>query len=237
MGKCMFLRKGSKHEAPSVKFADSTWEQIIDACKTNTVPDTWLVGDQKTMTINGADYIVDIIGKNHDDYADGSGKAPLTFQLHDCYATSYRMFPNPKPSEVYTWMYSEMRNTSIPAILALMPSEVQAGLKEVSKTTCTGNGSSAFVYTNDKLFLLSEFEVFGEKTYAGAYYGANEGVQYDYYLAANKTIKHQDGNAVRWWLRSPCLDNNNNHCMVNESGNADIWGYGSAYGVAFAFCF
>ena len=71
-------------------FADNTWAQIIDACHKNKVPATWVVGNQKTMTINGVDYLVDIIGKNHDTYSDG-GTAPLTFQLHDCYATTYQM--------------------------------------------------------------------------------------------------------------------------------------------------
>ena len=66
-------------------FANNTWEQIIEACHNNAVPDTWKVADQKPMTINGVDDQIDIIGKNHDDYADGSGKAPLTFQLHNSY--------------------------------------------------------------------------------------------------------------------------------------------------------
>lgn len=60
-------------------FANNTWEQIIAACHNNEVPETWKVADQKTMAIGGVDYLIDIIGKNHDDYSDGSGKAPLTF--------------------------------------------------------------------------------------------------------------------------------------------------------------
>lgn len=91
MGHVLFLRKGSVHTAPvtyKANFADNTWAQIIDACHKNQVPETWVVGNQKAMTINGADYVIDIIGKGHDDYADGSGKAPLTFQLHDCIVNS-----------------------------------------------------------------------------------------------------------------------------------------------------
>ena len=72
-------------------FADNDWASIIAACHSGSVPSTWVVGNSKTMTINGASYQVDIIGKNHDDYADGSGKAPLTFQMHTCYATEYKM--------------------------------------------------------------------------------------------------------------------------------------------------
>ena len=66
-------------------FADNDWSAIIAACHSGSVPSSWVAGNSKTMTINGASYQVDIIGKNHDTYASG-GKAPLTFQLHDCYA-------------------------------------------------------------------------------------------------------------------------------------------------------
>lgn len=71
-------------------FADATWAEVVKACELNLVPDTWEVGDQKAMTINGADYLIDIIGKDHDFY-NGGGKAPLTFQMHDCYGTKYVM--------------------------------------------------------------------------------------------------------------------------------------------------
>ena len=70
-------------------FADNSWAAIIAACQAREVPDTWAVGDSKPMTIGGADYQIDIIGENHDSYTDGSGTAPLTFQMHDCYGTDY----------------------------------------------------------------------------------------------------------------------------------------------------
>lgn len=71
-------------------FADNTWAQVIAACQRGTVPETWAVGNQKTMTINGISYQIDIIGKNHDTYTAG-GTAPLTFQLHECYHEKKRM--------------------------------------------------------------------------------------------------------------------------------------------------
>ena len=44
-------------------FADATWEQIIDACHQNAVPDTWVADGTcyKDMEINGTDYRTDII--------------------------------------------------------------------------------------------------------------------------------------------------------------------------------
>lgn len=164
-------------------FADNTWAQIIDACHKNKVPATWAVGNQKTMTINGTAYVIDIIGKNHDDYADGSGKAPLTFQLHDCYADVNRM--NSSNTNSGGWTSCAMRSTHLPAILALMPTEVQNGIREVNKLTSAGNQSSTINITADKLFLLSEIEIFGSVSYSKS----GEGTQYDYYKAGNSKVK------------------------------------------------
>ena len=57
------------------------------------------------MFINGTEYQIDIIGKGHDDYADGSGKAPLTFQLHDCYGELKNM--NSSNTNVGGWTNCE----------------------------------------------------------------------------------------------------------------------------------
>ena len=234
MGHVLFLRKGSVHTAPvtyKANFADNTWAQIIDACHKNQVPETWVVGNQKAMTINGADYVIDIIGKGHDDYADGSGKAPLTFQLHDCYADVNRM--NSSNTNVGGWTSCAMRQTHLPAILALMPTEVQNGIREVNKLTSAGSQSATINTTADKLFLLSEIEIFGSVSYSKS----GEGTQYDYYKAGNSKVKKFNGSADNWWERSPCGSNSTRFCYVYSSGDAYYNGASSAIGVAFGFCF
>ena len=214
------------------KFSDATWEQIIVACRNNIVPETWTVGSQKAMTINGTAYTIDIIGKNHDDYSDGSGKAPLTFQLHDLYATRYQM--NSSSTNNGGWTSCAMRKTHLPAILALMPTEVQNGIREVNKLTSAGSGSSTINTTADKLFLLSEIEIFGKVSYS--MWG--EGTQYDYYKAGNRTVKKEFiGNAYGWWERSPYGSGSTIFCNVRETGGATYNYASSANGVAFAFCF
>lgn len=215
----------------AANFADNTWEQIIEACQTNKIPKTWLVGDQKTMTINGTDYAIDIIGKNHDTYSDGSGTAPLTFQMHDCYATTYAM--NSSNTNSGGWTSSVMRGTRLPAILALMPSEVQNGIKEVNKLTSAGSQSSTINATKDKLFLLSESEIFGTVTYSKS----GEGNQYAYYSAGNSKVKNLSGSAYNWAERSPDGRNSNYFCRVSVSGNADYANPTGLFGVSFAFCF
>ena len=211
-------------------FADNTWEQIIAACQKKIVPTTWKVGDQKAMTIGGTDYLIDIIGINHDTYAAG-GKAPLTFQLHDCYADAKAM--NSSNTNSGGWKNSAMRTTHLPAILALMPTEVQNGIREVNKLTSAGNKSSTINTTADKLFLLSEVEIFGSTTYSAA----GEGTQYDYYKAGNSKVKKRNDSATSWWERSPRAGDSTRFCLVLSGGAADRNGARRAVGVAFGFCF
>lgn len=211
-------------------FADNTWEQIISVCQKGIVPLSWKVGDQKAMTIGGTDYLIDIIGINHDTYTAG-GTAPLTFQLHDCYANTKQM--NRSNKNRGGWTSCAMRSTHLPAILALMPTEVQNGIREVNKLTSAGNHSSTINTTADKLFLLSEVEIFGSTSNSAA----GEGTQYDYYKAGNSKVKNRNGSAADWWERSPDAGGSTGFCMVRRNGNAS--GNGASYvnGVAFGFCF
>lgn len=211
-------------------FADNTWAQIIKACQKNSIPSTWKVGDQKSMTINGMNYVIDIIGINHDTYAAG-GKAPLTFQLHDCYEDTKSM--NSSDTNSGGWTSCAMRSTNLPVILSLMPTEVQNGIREVNKLTSAGNKSSTINTTADKLFLLSEVEIFGSTSYSAA----GEGTQYDYYKAGNSKVKKRNGSAAYWWERSPRASNSAFFCLVGSNGNANADIASNAYGVAFGFCF
>ena len=211
-------------------FADNDWSDIIAACHSDSVPSTWVVGNSKTMTINGASYQVDIIGKNHDTYASG-GKAPLTFQLHDCYADKKAM--NSSNTNSGGWKNSAMRSAHLPAILSKMPTEVQNGIREVNKLTSAGNKSTTINTTADKLFLLSEVEIFGSTNYSVA----GEGTQYDYYKAGNSKVKKQNGSAAAWWGRSPYASDSERFCMVRSNGNANDASTSYARGVAFGFCF
>ena len=212
-------------------FADNTWKKIIDACQRGAVPETWAVGNQKTMTIGGTDYLIDIIGINHDDYSDGSGKAPLTFQLHDCYADTKAM--NSSGTNSGGWTSCAMRQTHLPAILNQMPAEVQSGIREVNKLTSAGRQSSTINTTADKLFLLSEIEIFGSVSNSKK----GEGTQYDYYKAGNSKVKKQNGSAAYWWERSPHASSPTLFCMVRINGTTYSLGASVAQCVAFGFCF
>ena len=211
-------------------FADNDWADIIAACQSGSVPASWVVGNYKDMTINGQQYRIDIIGKNHDTYASG-GTAPLTFQMHDCYDETKQM--NSSNTNSGGWQNSAMRTTHLPAILNMMPAEVKAAIRDVQKKSSAGNQSSSIQTTNDKLFLLSEIEIFGSTTYSFA----GEGKQYDYYKAGNSKVKNLSGSAYGWWERSPYSSYSTSFCYVYSNGNANWYNASGSDGVAFGFCF
>lgn len=228
-----FVTRGLHKKSYNPVFSENEWADIIEACHANEVPDEWVADGTcyKDMLINGTNYRIDIIGKNHDDLADGTGKAPLTFQLHDCYATTYPM--NATNTNVGGWTNCAMRSTHLPAILALMPAEVQEAIREVQKKTSAGNKSSSIQTTNDKLFLLSEIEIFGRTIHSFA----GEGTQYAYYQAGNSKVKNLSGGAYYWWERSPNSRNFTTFCIVDSNVNANAGTASTSFGVAFGFCF
>ena len=231
----VFFRRRGKAFVIDDNFANNSWGTIIEVCQRGIVPNSWAVGDSKMMTIDGKDYQIDIIGKNHDTYYTSGGTAPLTFQMHDCYDTGYDMVDDDNSN--YNgggWHACEMRITHLPAILALMPMEVKEGIRRVNKLTSEGNKSTTLINSADSLFLLSEIEVFGSTTYSVP----GEGTQYAYYKAGRSKIKNTNGSANSWWWeRSPCATNTHSFCEVDDSGQASRATASSTRSVAFAFCF
>ena len=208
-------------------FGNNSWAAIIKACQEKQVPDTWNVGNSCNMTINNKTYAIDIIGKNHDDYADGSGKAPLTFQMHTTYATQYKM--NGAEYNNCGWKNCLVRTSNaFPKLKQVMPAEVVAALKAVTKKTTAGDASSSIDTTSDTLFLLSEIEVQGTRTHSYA----GEGTQYAYYQTAANRKKNR-----AWYLRSPRISSTSCFCRTGWSGEAD-WSVASEVdGIAAAWCF
>jgi hypothetical protein len=182
-------------------FADNTWEQIIAACQEKRIPDTWNVGDSKTMTINGTSYPIIIIGKNHDVYSDGSGTAPLTFRMNECYHQLYTMHGSLGYAQ--GWPSSDMRLGYLPALLTKMPAVVQSSIREVNKETTNGKGAAEKVTVSDKLFLLSESEMTGARSiYQNVAVGL-EGSKYEYFLDSSYyNVAMMESRSKSYWLRT-----------------------------------
>ena len=238
-----------KWSPKSENFAENTWEDIIKACQNNVVPESWKVGDIKTMKIGDYTYEIAIIGKNHDTYTGGTTKAPLTFQLFQLYGTDAQM--NETQDNTTGWSGSKMRNTTMGEILSAMPDEVKNAIKAVDKVSLNGT-KSALETTSDKLFLLSEKEVNGSEYYSGGYV---EGTRYAYYADQKidskgniiSQIMKQSPNkdnkwTVSWFLRTPKNrpteeGYQTRFIIINGSGYMSANTAEIKSGVVFGFCF
>ena len=129
------------------------------------------------------------------------------------------------------WKNTDMRLTYLPAILALMPTEVKNGIHAVNKKTSEGGNSTTIETVSDTLFLLSEVEIFGTASSSVA----GEGSQYDYYKAGNSKIKKREGVDEFWWDRSSA--SSGMFCTVRANGQAGASNASNSLGVSFAFCF
>ena len=137
------------------------------------------------------------------------------------------------------------QNPTSPAansFMAALPSDLRAVMKSVTKYSDNTGGSSntanAITATTDYLFLLSEFEVQGARTYASQY-EQNSQLQYDYYKAGNTKVFYQHKattSTARWWLRSVSAGYTTNFCYVNPDGSPNRNHSGYSRGVAPAFC-
>ena len=212
----------------------TSWDNIAAVSKLGYAPNYWKVGDKKNITVNGVTYAAQIIGFDHDTLttADGSRtKAGITFQLVDCLNTTYSM--NGSNTNVNGWSGSTMRTSTMATLLNQLPADLKNVLKSVNKLSGTGGGSTPGTQTtNDKLFLLSEVEIFG--TTINSVPG--EGTQYAYYKAGNSKVKKVNGSANAWWERSPYSGNTSSFCRVSSSGSADAYGASGSGSVSFGFC-
>lgn len=127
------------------------------------------------------------------------------------------------------WGGSHMRNSVLGnngtptnpvsgSLMAALPSDLRAVMKPITKyTNNTGHGSNVDITaTTDYLFLLAEFEVFGNRSQAN-HAEQNFQLQYDYYKAGNSRAAYNHtamSTSVRWWLRSPCYGYQTSFCCV-----------------------
>lgn len=197
------------------------------------------IGDQVTLSLNGTNYAFDIIGFNHDTLTDtvaygeetATGKAGITFQMHDLFEKFYAM--NSANTNSGGWKNSAMRTSTMATMKSYLPSAWQTVIKPVNKSSGTGGGSTSGTETvSDICFLLAEIEMFGSTTYSVS----GEGTQYAYYKAGNSKVKNMSGSASHWYERSPRSGYTQDFCMVSKYGDASASNGTLRPGIAFAFC-
>lgn len=238
-------------ETPTIpSFAEATPKQIAKVSESGKARDYFAVGDKKTIELTtGEEITVTILGFNHDDLSDGSGKAGITIGMENCLETTYPMSLG--SFNTGGWAKSSMRTQTMDVLFSQLPPEWQKIVKNVDKKTTIGGGTTQIGVSSDKLFLLSVVEVTGDTYAYGKDAGYNEeGEQYEYWRTikdgtgtgadANddriKYLSNGKGNAYYWWLRSADTDRNTAYISVFARGMLRSRGVAGVDGVSFAFC-
>lgn len=235
---------------PDTSLANNTPDIIAAAAKSGQAANYWSVGDKVGIAVNGSfgglsynnTVYAFILGFNHNSSVEGGNSIHFQFGktaagvdiafVNSYGSTSTGFCMNTSNTNSGGWNNSYMRKTICPAFLAALPKAWQNIIAACTKySDNTGGGSNTASYvtaTSDKIWLLSEMEVQGTRSYANSA-EANYQKQYDYYRNGNSKVKYQHTattSACSWWLRSVYASAAYLFCHVNTDGSAN---FGSAY--------
>lgn len=241
-----------------------SWEEISAVRASGDAKNLFSVGDCKAVTLNGTVgvynfsnytsymFIVDF-DHNSDKEMNGEhdilfsfGKSALTGGKDIAFTdsnyrnyTSYACFHmNSSATNSGGWQSSYMRSTICSTFKNAMPSDLQVALRSRTiYTDNTGGGSDSSSYvtaTTDTVYIPSEFEVQGSRSYANSY-EQNYQQQLAYYKNGASKIRYKSDDtstAAWWWCRSPSCNYTDGFCCVETDGSASItdanWSYGFA---------
>ncbi len=126
--------------------------------------------------------------------------------------------------------------------LHVLPNDLKAVMKRCTKYTYNAQGGQDIqgyvTATQDWAFLLSEFEVQGQRTYASQYEKEYQ-KQYEYYKLGNSKIKYKQNalsDSCLWWCRSLYVRSAYSFCVVNTDGSANYSYANNSRGFAPGFC-
>ena len=235
---------------PSSSLADNTPATIQAAAQSGQAANYWSVGDKMGIALSGTvgalslsgTYYAFILGFNHNSGVEGGNSIHFQFGKTSAgvdiafvdgnygntgSSAGFRM--NTSNSNSGGWNGSYMRKTICPAFLAAMPTAWQNVIAACTKySDNTGGGSNTASYvttTSDKIWLLSEFEVQGTRSYANSA-EQNYQKQYDYYKNGNSKVKYKHNattSACHWWLRSVDATTASAFCRVGTDGSASYY--------------
>lgn len=224
-----------------------TMAEISAISASGNAEDYFQIGDQFSVYLTtGEEVTFAVIGFNHDDLSDGSGKAGITFGMVNLLENKYSM--NNSASSYGGWTESKMRNTTLVNIFNTLPEDLKSIIKPVDKLTKLGKNweneepdttfiENITVTTSDRLWLFSSYEVFGKGD------SSDGSTQYEYFATfEDSTIKKLSnglGSANSWWLRSPSSTVTARFRIVSSSGVYSFNSYSSPdnnLGLCFGFC-
>ena len=203
-----------------------TIKSYLDA---GTMADHYSIKDTKTIDLDEDTKVTLQIAKfSGDELSDGTGNAPVTVIFKDVLHNNQMNTTNATGTGwVSMPLYTTIQSEILPKIEAIFGA---GRIKEVVKTyTDYSTGSKVVKSSNEKLWLLSEHEVFNTNTYE------TSGVIYnELFNTATDRVKYLDSAASYWWLRS-ASSATSFRCVYSNGGGSNFSASGS-FGLVLGFC-
>lgn len=219
------------------------WDVIASHVTDGTADQIYQLGGRKAITLpyldeenNPVIADVEIVAMNHDDLADDSGKAVLTFMCKDLPRMPKRM--NPTATNEGGYEASELRVFCNGELFDNLPENLKSIIKPVYKISDGGHTNKALVTTVDKCWIPSYDEVnLPTNSYSLKGQGEPYALTFGDKYSRQKYI-YNDVNYGGYWTRSSYYSLNSTGAFhrVTSAGNS----YGdnafmNSY-VAFGFC-
>lgn len=159
----------------SYTFADASWEYIAEIAESGLASKAFSLGDTKNIPFTWNDGTVrnvqfEIIGFDHDDLADGNGKAGITICTKPAILYYYLLGGTTSTFNFNNgWANSTLRTLLNETGYSKLPTEIQQHIKSVKKLSATASGNSTVVESSDKLFVPSSTEFTGGTNYGNQY--------------------------------------------------------------------
>lgn len=205
---------------------NNSWDIIDDACNKGLEQSLWAVGDEIDISVMGETVTCLILGFKHDDLADGSGKASITFGLKNLMS-----FLNPQSITVGNYAFyrhnTGMRNWFDTTLYNGIEDSLRTKLKQVTKNSVhqrwnvdrtdypggtsistkayfdSEKSGAVYVFPFGAAEIKSAIVSSGEGRYESGM--AREGNPYSYYTTQSSVIKSLPngiGAATEWMLRT-----------------------------------
>jgi len=240
-------------------FADAEWEAIDYIAQQNLAKEYYAVGDEKDVTLTDGETLTFVIlGFNHDDLSDGTGKAKISIGMKHLTAQPLIDTQNDNTGG---WTESNARKITMVDYYNKIPSDLQKIIKSVNKVSTTGKRvNTNSVTSQDKLWLFSASEIFSENELRAfcsdnsitdmvkIYVTVHEGARYEYFTnlvsdtayntsipALVRKLANGTGNVKGWWLRSTAPQSDYYYFYVSGC-LYEAYSSSLEYGIAFGFC-
>ena len=179
-------------------FSRATWAEIAAISEAGEAADYFAVGDTKEITWGGYTYKLAVLGINHDDLADGSGKAGLTIGFITAPPATVQASSTVGYNNFW-YNYCSLRNTIVGFQSEADLADIVAVAKSVTKESSYFASAGPGKQESHVFFAYGYTEVTG-----GKLLDYSDGTQYAYFANADKRkiCAVTDTTApVEWWTR------------------------------------